>query len=89
MNTIGIACNQANSPPKRQCFPLSTVSHLPFDVSELGEHERPIESQLCHIVVVQPRRQQLENTGREEAGCIQLNIDNRLSSADGEGTHVM
>lgn len=28
------------------------LTHLPFYVDELGKHQRPIESQLSHIVVV-------------------------------------
>lgn len=41
-------------------------SYLPFNVSELGEHERPVESKFCHIVVVKTRRQDLR--GEETQG---------------------
>lgn len=39
------------------------ASHLPLNVSELGEHERPVEGQLCHVVAVDARRQDLNTEG--------------------------
>lgn len=36
------------------------ASYLPLNVSELGEHERPVEGQLCHVVVVDPWSQDLK-----------------------------
>lgn len=37
-----------------------THTHLSFNVCKLGEHERPVEGQLCHIVVIQARTEGLE-----------------------------
>lgn len=37
-----------------------THTYLPFNVCKLGEHERPVEGQLCHVVVIQPRTEGLK-----------------------------
>lgn len=42
----------------------SHLTHLPFDVCKLGEHEGPVEGQLGYIVVVLASTQRLWKQGR-------------------------
>lgn len=56
-----------------------THTHLSFNVCKLGEHERPVEGQLRHIVVIQPRTEGLEKR-KEKAHTHTLNVKlNRAS----------
>ena len=59
--------------------------HLPFDVSELGEDERPVEGQLCNVEVIQSRGEDLQE---ERGGALDQRGETRTHAHTHAHTHA-